>query len=299
MNSLSKFTFKQLNAFLIVSETTSLTRAAKQLDLTVPAVSKQIKNLEALCETALFKVIGKQVLLTEAGITLLPHAKKLKKDITSFQAKMKTNKTEAPALQLNILNTFQDQAFKYIKQFKHENPDIPLQVDITDWGTQKNAYQQNSSAIFISSESLASPTEFHIEKLDASPFAIVISPDHPLASYNDITKQHLASFTWAITQANIPSQEQHRDWLESIKAKSHMNFNSFDSIRRGAESGMVVACLPETSLAASLKAGKLMKLNVPKVSLPSSPINLTYSRKLNLNASALKWIEFMKQRDFA
>ena len=63
-----------LDAFLAVAHTGSFSRAAEQLHLTQPAVSKRIASLEQQLGTRLFDRIGKHVHLTEAGRALKPRA---------------------------------------------------------------------------------------------------------------------------------------------------------------------------------------------------------------------------------
>lgn len=69
--------FKQLEAFLWVAELQSFTKAAKQLYMSQPAVSFQIKALEEDLEADLFQRGDKKVILTEAGRLLYPEAKKM------------------------------------------------------------------------------------------------------------------------------------------------------------------------------------------------------------------------------
>jgi DNA-binding transcriptional LysR family regulator len=66
----------QLKAFLAVARVGHLTRAADQLHITQPAVSKQIKALEEELGVLLFDRLPTGMVLTQAGQTLLPHAER-------------------------------------------------------------------------------------------------------------------------------------------------------------------------------------------------------------------------------
>ncbi|MDR5900238.1 LysR family transcriptional regulator [Halomonas vilamensis] len=68
---------QSLQAFLAVAEAQSFSRAAEQLHLTQPAVSKRIATLEDLLGTRLFDRIGRRIALTEAGSVLLPQARQI------------------------------------------------------------------------------------------------------------------------------------------------------------------------------------------------------------------------------
>ena len=71
----------QLKAFVAVADSQSFSRAADQLHLTQPAVSKRIGNLEAELGQRLFDRVGHAVHLTPAGQTLLPRARRLLQDM--------------------------------------------------------------------------------------------------------------------------------------------------------------------------------------------------------------------------
>ncbi len=67
----------QLRAFITVAHTQNLTQAAEKLFLSQPAVSAQIKALEADVGTLLFTRTNSGMTLTRAGEVLLPEAEEL------------------------------------------------------------------------------------------------------------------------------------------------------------------------------------------------------------------------------
>lgn len=73
--------FRQLEYFLAVAETLNFGKAAKKLNVSQPAISKQIKLLEEELETPLFdetqKIKHKRIILTEEGSYFLQEASKI------------------------------------------------------------------------------------------------------------------------------------------------------------------------------------------------------------------------------
>ncbi len=69
--------FKQLEAFVRVAELQSFTRAARQLYMSQPAISFQIKALEEDLSVILLQRSERKVALTEAGRLLYPEAKQM------------------------------------------------------------------------------------------------------------------------------------------------------------------------------------------------------------------------------
>ena len=64
-------TLRQMRVFAAVARNLSFTRAARELHLTQPAVSQQVKLLEEEVGLPLFEQIGRKVHLAPAGVELL------------------------------------------------------------------------------------------------------------------------------------------------------------------------------------------------------------------------------------
>lgn len=70
-----------LRTFLTVARLKSFTLAAKELQMTQPALSKRIKRLEAVVDRQLFDRVGNHVAVTEAGQLLQQQAPQIISDI--------------------------------------------------------------------------------------------------------------------------------------------------------------------------------------------------------------------------
>src|SRR6266436_5901632 len=67
-------TLRQMKVFAAVARHLSFTRAARELHLTQPAVSQQVKLLEDEVGMPLFEKLGRKVQLAPAGVELLRYA---------------------------------------------------------------------------------------------------------------------------------------------------------------------------------------------------------------------------------
>src|SRR3972149_3539661 len=74
-------TLRQLGIFDAVARHLSFSRAAKELHLTQPAVSMQIKQIGQTAGQPLFEHLGKKIFLTEAGRALLGHARAVLREL--------------------------------------------------------------------------------------------------------------------------------------------------------------------------------------------------------------------------
>lgn len=71
------FDWNHARTFLAVADEGSLSAAARKLGQTQPTVSRQIAALEDALRVTLFERTGRSVLLTEAGVELIEHARSM------------------------------------------------------------------------------------------------------------------------------------------------------------------------------------------------------------------------------
>lgn len=67
----------RIKVFLSVANNLNFTKAAKELCISQPAVTKHIRSLEEQYQVRLFKRFGSKITLTQAGLIMLPYAKQI------------------------------------------------------------------------------------------------------------------------------------------------------------------------------------------------------------------------------
>src|SRR5436190_16083556 len=79
---------RHLRYFEAVARLSHVTRAAAELHVAQPALSKQLRDLEDELGVALFDRVGRRVQLTEAGAALLSHARLILTQVEAARAAM-------------------------------------------------------------------------------------------------------------------------------------------------------------------------------------------------------------------
>lgn len=122
----------QLRTFIEVVELGSFTAAAKRLNLSQPAVSLQIRELEARCGVLLLDRNGRKPYPTEAGRRLIVHARRILKETDDALAAMKVVRDESGnrvrvGMTMTMLSYLFGQA---VRQFKSSQTAIDLSIEM-------------------------------------------------------------------------------------------------------------------------------------------------------------------------
>ena len=119
-----------LRLFYSVAETGSVTQAAKQLSISQPAVTSQIKKLEREIDCTLFVPKGRGILLTQSGAELAKLAKRLfslEKEIESYVEQLR----EGSIGKLRIASTFLPANYllpRWLSRFKQQFPKTEVEI---------------------------------------------------------------------------------------------------------------------------------------------------------------------------
>lgn len=84
--------FRDLKAFLVVSRTGNITRAAEQLHMSQPALSRRIAELEDEVAAPLFDRTGRRLTLTDRGMRFEARAREM---LEAYE-RMQRDMAEAP-----------------------------------------------------------------------------------------------------------------------------------------------------------------------------------------------------------
>ena len=127
------FTLQQLKVFMIVVENESITKASEELHMTQPAVSIQIKNLQAQFDIALTEIVGRKLYVTDFGRELYRIADRILKEIASINYHTQSFKgILSGRLKLSVVSTGKYVMPYYLKEFLKANPAIDLLMDVTN-----------------------------------------------------------------------------------------------------------------------------------------------------------------------
>lgn len=127
------YTLHQLQVFLKVTQTQSITKAAEELHLTQPAVSIQLKNLQDQFEIPLTEVIGRKLFVTDFGKEIVVAAERILNEINAINYKTLAHKGQMIGrLKISVVSTGKYVMPYFLSDFLRKHEGIELVLDVTN-----------------------------------------------------------------------------------------------------------------------------------------------------------------------
>lgn len=138
------YTLHQLQVFLKITETESITKAAQELHLTQPAVSIQLKNLQEQFDIPLTEVVGRKLYVTDFGKEIANAVEKIVEQINSINYKTAAFQGQLTGkLKIAVVSTGKYVMPYFLADFLEENPDVELKLDVTNKAMVLNSLDEN------------------------------------------------------------------------------------------------------------------------------------------------------------
>jgi DNA-binding transcriptional LysR family regulator len=194
---------RHLRYFIAIAEEGGFVRAARRLGVAQPALSKQIRDLEAEVGTPLFQRLPRGVRLTEAGAAFLVDARcTLERASSAVQSARGAAERRAATLhfthtELGVYTTFVE---RLLAAFRAAHPKVEVQVtSTTDIATHEtlSAQRIDVGCAFVHRWPLDGFAGHRL--LDCPITGVLLPAGHPLASAPKVRLADLASLPWLHT----------------------------------------------------------------------------------------------------
>ncbi len=259
-----------LTAFITISELGSFSAAAEQLHLTQSAISKRIALLEAQMTQPLFDRIGRQVQLTEAGLALVPRAKRILQEIADTQQYMSDIRGSVSGT-LRIATSHHIGIHRlpdFLTNFSQNYPDVHLQLTFIDSEQAIQAILQGEYelALITLPETILKGSNDNIQHhtLWQDPMEFIANNSHPLSVKKQVKLSDLATHPAILPDRNTYTTQMIQQLFtkENQTLNISMTTNHLDAIKMMTSVGLGWSVLPTT-----LIDNNITRLNVPSLKL--------------------------------
>ncbi|MFI9559515.1 LysR family transcriptional regulator [Nonomuraea endophytica] len=200
---------RHLRYFIAVAEELNFTRAAELLYVSQPALSKQIRQLEAELGTSLFNRSRRSVALTESGRALLPHAQNL---LATWDAFM------IPSSRLRIgMSTVLGRGL--LPSIRAAIPDVELVVRQFGWDDPTAGLRESKSDVAFVWLPLPNPDAYEWIHVADEPRLLLVPGGHRLARRDHVDIDELLDEPWLALPKRSGALRDH--WLALEQRQGH------------------------------------------------------------------------------
>lgn len=258
----------RLNVFYTVAKRLSFTKAAAELYITQPAVTKHIQELEHHFGTALFDRRGNQISLTAAGELFLRHAETIIATYRQLAFDMNALKGEpAGTLRLGASSTVAQYVIPpVLARFHEQSADVS--IALLSGNTEQIEQQLLNNDIDLG----LVEGRTHHRDIRYTPFVkdelvLICRADHPLADRDEITLDELRAVPIVLRERGSGSLEVIEHALRSAGLRLteltvEMQLGSTESIKSYLSSSRCMAFVSVFAVQDELRAGTLKVLDV-------------------------------------
>lgn len=252
------YTLHQLQIFLKIVETKSITKAAEELNLTQPAVSIQLKNLQDQFDIPLTEVIGRQLYITHFGADIAITAQKVIDEVATITYKSMIFKGKLSGkLTLSVVSTGKYVIPYFLSDFLKLNKGIDLEMDVTNKSKVVKSLENNEvdfALVSILPNDLKIQSEILLENklyLIGNQNAIteIEKKDANLFTEYPLIFREQGSATRLVMENYL-----HRNNLQSVKK---IQLTSNEAVKQAVIAGIGCSIMPIIGLKNELESGEL------------------------------------------
>ena len=258
-------TFRQLRVFTEVARRLSFVRAAEALHLTPPAVTMQVKELEAGVGLPLFDRRGRAVSLTTTGEYFLVYARRLLatlKDAEDAMARLR--RIEGGVLNVGLVSTAKYFVPRLLARFCVEHPGVEVRLHVAGNREQLVALLHANEIDLAVMGRPPKEMATRSEPFAAHPLVFVAPIGHPALARGSVPASMLAGLPFIAREPGSGTRKAMEQFFEAhgIAPRIAMEMSSNETIKQAVMAGLGVSFLSLHTLGLELSSGLIARLEV-------------------------------------
>jgi DNA-binding transcriptional LysR family regulator len=290
---------QSMRVFAKVVEQGSFARAGQVLDMSNPAVTRHVSDLEDHLGTRLLNRTTRKLSLTETGHAYLERVLQILQEIDDAES-IASSESKKPSGTLRIyshLGFGQLQLAQLLPLYARNYPDVKLDVTLSD-RTADLVEDGFDVGIFID----------NFQKFDSSMIARQLGVSEILlcASRGYVAQHGMPHTLEDISQhacLNFAYQQVRHHWpikgpdgtVTNVPINSTVMSNNGEMLRQFALAGMGIVIRPSFALGDDLAAGRLLRL-LPEHHLGQLSATMVYPSRRLLSGKVRSFVDFMKEK---
>lgn len=286
-------TFRQLEILLAVYKTGSITQAAKELFLTQPTVSMQLKKLSDSVGTELYNQVGRKLIFTEAGLVVVESAREVMGCIEHLDMKLSDLKgLKAGTLRLAVVTTAKYFIPHLLGEFIKHYPDIDIDFKVGNRQQIIDRMGKGEDDFYVFSHP-PKKQELDLHEFLPNPLVAIAEEGHPLSLQKKIPLETFLEQSFLMRESGSGTRYAIENYMEKkdIKLNSRMTIESNEAIKHAVMSGLGVSILSSHTLAFGGSVG-LSRLDVQELPIMTKWY-LGHLKSMKMSVVAETFLEYV------
>ena len=296
--AIATITLKQLKLFDALARHNSFSLAASEVNLSQPAVSLQIRNLEDSIGLPLYERQNKQIYLTAVGKIVLDTARSVQSRMEQMHADIEYLKGDIRGpLDIAVVTSAKYFLPQFLSEFLQLYPNVTPSLAVINRESILQSLAENKYNLYIMGRVAKSL------KVQARPFLenileVVASPQHPLCQKKNIPLSDLVKERFLVREKGSGTRKAiNRVFAgEKLAISPYMELGDTGAIKNAVMANLGIAVLSRHSLQGELQTGSITILNAKDFPLHRHWYAIYPSEK-NLSIVTRTFLDFLMTKD--
>lgn len=294
--------FHQLHIFYTVAEKGSFSAAAQALHMTQPAVTMQIQSLEDYFGSKLLHRSTKKIELSEAGRTLLPHAKRSVELVRQTDEAMSAfTQMLQGRLQLGASLTIGEYVLpRMLGPFARQYPDISIVMKVMNTTQIMDdilKHQLNFGLI----EAPVHHPDMIVEPVMQDELKLIVPAGHALADRGEVDLEDVMNYAFVLREKGSGTRQVMEDQLQKKNIDPQdmnvvMELGSTGAVKSAVEAGVGITMLSPSSVQHEIALGLVHIVDIRGLEFKRQFYAIHLKSSL-LPLSAVAFLNYLRQQE--
>lgn len=289
------YTLNQLQIFLKIVQTQSVTKAAEELHLTQPAVSIQLKNFQDQFEIPLTEVVGRKIHITDFGREIAEAAENILNQVYAINYKTQAYKGQLTGkLKISVVSTGKYLMPHFLADFMSEHMGIELLMDVTNKNKVIESLENNEVDFALVS---ILPTTMNIEKLDLLPNELYLVGNTE-KKFNKVTnsKELFKELPLIFREKGSGTRQTMENFIQknNLLVLKKMELTSNEAVKQALLAGLGYSIMPLIGIRNEIQNGELQIINVKGLPIKTT-WSLIWMKGKKHSPVAASFLEYLKK----
>ncbi|MEI8171134.1 MAG: LysR family transcriptional regulator [Rhodoferax sp.] len=257
-------TFRQLRLVLALSETGSVSAAARVMHVTQPTASMQLKEISETVGLPLYEIVARKLYMTEIGLELARTARAIATEWEGFEQRVDARKGYMRGtLRVAVVSTAKYFVPRLLGTFCKRYPDIDVSFEVLNRDGVVSRLRNNLDDIYVMS---TPPVDIDLvdDIFMANPLVVIAATRNPLAKHKQLVLPELADERFILREKGSGTRMAIDHYFKAARFRPNLRLElgSNEAIKESVAGGLGISVLSSHALHGHAREHGVCVLNV-------------------------------------